>query len=139
MLPVSGSGTNGRLPSQQHPDEGATSVGGVRGEDKIKGVVVEMAAVADAEEEEEAIRRRLLSLLALPVLLLLLQLPLLIAPYIAKWTKDQRKMCALKFKSIMRIIRDCFWRVIIKRKGERAGIIGNDINYCSLHIIGQKR
>lgn len=54
-IPVRGSGTNGRLPSQQHPDASGASVGGVRGDDKINGVVADIAAVA---EDEEAIKRK---------------------------------------------------------------------------------
>jgi hypothetical protein len=87
---VRGSGTNGRLPSQQHPDDdnvnavGKLLDGGVLGEDKTIGVVVETAAVAEVE-------RRCCGKLTTAVadvelvessrlLLLLLQLPLLIAP-----------------------------------------------------------
>ena len=88
-----GSGTNGRLPSQQQPDEddvnavGKLLDGGVLGEDKTIGVVVETAAVAEVE------RRCCKLTMAVVVadvelvessrlLLLLLQLPLLIAPCI---------------------------------------------------------
>jgi hypothetical protein len=75
---VRGSGTKGRLPSQQQPDDAVNVVGGVRGEDKTMGVVVETAAAA----ADAAISRRLRSsrLLLLLLLLLLLQLPLLMAP-----------------------------------------------------------
>ena len=52
-----GSGTNGRLPSQQQPDDddvnavGKLLDGGVLGEDKTIGVVVETAAVAELRRD----------------------------------------------------------------------------------------
>ncbi len=85
-----GSGTKGRLPSQQQPDDAVNVVGGVRGEDKTMGVVVETAAVAAAADATDAaINRRLRSsrLLLLLLLLLLLQLPLLMAP--CAYSKNQ--------------------------------------------------
>lgn len=77
-----GSGTKGRLPSQQQPDDavGGHVAGGVRGDDRTMGVVVETAAAAAADADAAISRRLRSSRLLLLLLLLLLQLPLLMAP-----------------------------------------------------------
>ena len=87
-----GSGTNGRLPSQQQPDDddvnavGKLLDGGVLGEDKTIGVVVETAAVAEVERRCKLTAAADVELVESSRLLLLLQLPLLIAPC-RQWAK----------------------------------------------------